>query len=100
MKYLPLILSIAFPVAAVAIETNENYVACRSEHDLDLVVRAASSGDKASFSSLVDNRRCLIMKGGIKVTITEWPGMFGKKVQFMINGTTFWTPRAGINFKD
>lgn len=99
MKALIFLVSITLMMPTFATETNGGYVACRLESDLDLVIRAAGSDDRGSFKALVDGSRCSVMRASVKVTVIDYPGMFGGKASFMVDGVKFWTVREGLNFK-
>jgi len=78
--------------------TNEGYVACIKEEWLDDMTAFVNQGDKDSFKTYIELKRCVIMNGNLRVTVTDWPGMFGGKTEFIYQGVKFWTYREGINY--
>jgi hypothetical protein len=93
---LPLTL-LAFTLPAMAAKTADGYVACTTEAYLNQAVRAAGAKDFHSFDALVDNRRCTLLRGGLPVTVLQYPGMFEGHSQFLLGGRELWTVRKGID---
>ena len=91
------------PKGSVATGPNPNttvggYPACRSREWWDDLVSSQVQGDRDSFSAYIDSGRCVVLKSGAKVTITDYPGLFGGTVEFVVRGVKLWGPREGINF--
>jgi hypothetical protein len=89
---------VAFPAWAMQGTTKDGHVACAQEQWLKDMVSFVSAGDKDSFSAYLSQNRCLVMKGGLRVTVTDSPGMFGGRTGFVFQGTKLWTVREGIEY--
>lgn len=85
--------STVFGMSAI---TTENGCACLSETWLDDMIQFVASKDKKNFESYVKANKCIILKSGLKVTVTKSPGMFGGKVEFVYNGIKFWATRESL----
>lgn len=90
--------ALSFPAFGMSGTTNDGYVACLSEALLDDVTKFVTANDKASLQAYLDSKKCIIIKGGLKVTVTESPGMFGGKTGFVFQGLKLWTYREAINY--
>lgn len=91
-----LLLSVhAYAFSAV---TKDGYVACLKKEWLEDVVSFVSAKDKASFQSYIDSQKCIAIKGGLRVTVTESPGMFGRTAEFVYKGVKLWTIREGLDY--
>lgn len=77
--------------------TNANYTACRSEQWLEDVVDFVVQGDKGSFNVYLTSQKCVVIKEGLKVTITDWP-ILKSTVGFIYNGVKFWSSRDAVNY--
>ena len=88
----------AGPVWGMSGTTNEGYVACHQEQWLRDMVSFVGAKDMDSFEAYIKQGRCLIMRGGMKVTVTDSPGMFGGRTGFVFQGAKMWTLREGINY--
>ena len=73
-------------------------VACQSRSALDDVIKFVAAQDFASFNAYVNSNRCFILKDGLVVTVTTWPGVFGGKAEFAFRGQKFWTVRGGLDY--
>lgn len=91
---------VALPVLAQDVVTVWGYPACTQERFLDQYLAASSSNDGNSVQFLLDNKRCVIVKGDIKVTPLEYPGMLGGRWKALIYGVEMWMPRKGMVFVD
>lgn len=78
--------------------TKEGYIACLSEEYLDLIIKASISKDDGSIKAFIVTGRCFFLKGGLTVTVIDYPGMFGGTTSFMANGIKLWTVREAINY--
>lgn len=76
--------------------TVDGFAACFSKSDVEDLVKYSVAKDQASFNALLAAKRCIILKGGVTVTITESPGVFGTLTQFAIEAVKMWTVREGI----
>ena len=82
---------------ASAATTNSGYPACLKKEWLDDLMQFTLSKDESSWKAYMKSGKCLMMKAGLKVTITESPGMFGGTTGFIFEGTKAWTLREAIN---
>ncbi len=83
---------------AMSATTKGGYAACVSEEYLDDFVSFAVAKDYGSIQSYLDTQKCIELKQGMRVTVTDSPGMFGGKVGFVINGIKLWTVREGLKY--
>ncbi len=90
--------TISTSVLALPATTNANYVVCRSKQWLDDVIQFAISKDNASTQAYLNTQKCVMMKAGLRVTVTESPSMFGGTAQFVFQGVKFWTVREALNY--
>ncbi|AGX87809.1 hypothetical protein [Candidatus Symbiobacter mobilis] len=83
-------------VFGMSATTVENGCACLSETWLNDMTQFVISKDMKSFEAYVKTNKCIILKSGLKVTVTKSPGMFGGKVEFVYNGIKFWATRESL----
>jgi len=72
--------------------------ACLSKTWYEDLVKFTSAKDFKSFEAYISQKRCILLKEGLEVTMMEWPGMFGGSLSFAYNGIKFWAPREAISF--
>jgi hypothetical protein len=90
--------SISFSVYALTGTTKDGYVACLSEEWLGDMVKFVSAGDKKSFEAYVAARKCIVPRAGLKVTVTESPGLLGTQTAYVYQGIKFWAVREAIEY--
>ena len=78
--------------------TKGGYTACLSEGLLDDFVSFAVAKDYSSIQAYLDTQKCIRLKEGLRVTVTESPGMFGGKTGFVIKGIKLWTVREALSY--
>lgn len=76
--------------------TKAGYVACFKKEWLKHMSQFSVSNDKASFEAYITSQKCFIMKGGLPVTIIDYPGIFGTTVGIIYHGTQLWTVMEAI----
>lgn len=88
------------PISAHAMPavTNGGHAACASEQWYKDMVAFVAAEDMQSFQAYIDMKRCVIVKEGLRVTVTQSPGMFGGIAGFVFRGTRFWTAREALNY--
>jgi len=64
------------------------------------MVNFVASGDRDSFDSYIKMKRCVVVKKGLRVTVTDPPGMFGGTAGFIFKGQKFWTGREALSYGD
>lgn len=74
------------------------HAACLKKEWLDDVVSFVVAKDMGSFQAYLDTKKCLVLKEGLRVTITESPGMFGSTTGFVFQGIKFWTVREAFDY--
>ena len=79
--------------------TNDGYVACLKEEWLDHMTKFVIAKDYDNFNAYVSCKKCLVIKGGLPVTVIDSPGMFGGKTSFIYKGIKFWTYREAVNYR-
>lgn len=100
MKTIAILLMALMPLVAHAMPavSKGGHVACASEQWLKDMVAFTGSGDRQSFNRYIEVHRCVVMKEGLRVTVTDAPGMFGGRTEFIFNGTRFWTVREAFDY--
>ncbi len=78
--------------------TSGGSTACLSKSLIEDMVKFAAAGDKESFASYIQTKKCIVLKDGIEVTVMEYPGMFGGYTKFAYHGAILWTTDNGIKF--
>lgn len=91
-------LMISTAAQALPATTNAGHVACLSEQWLSDMVSFSAARDQASFDAYLRQVKCVILKDGMRVTVTGSPGMFGSRAEFVFQGQRFWTTREGLNY--
>ena len=86
----------AFSQSAI---TNDGYPACLKKEWLDDLVKFSVAKDLGSHNAYLNSKKCIILKGGIKVTLTESPGAFGGTAGFAVDGVKFWTIREALKYR-
>ena len=87
--------SIHTPGSAVTVG---GHTACLKEEWLDDLVKFVSAGDMESFKAYIETNKCVVLKPGLKVTMIEYPSMFGTRAEFAFKGIKFWTVREALNY--
>jgi len=78
--------------------TKGGYVACTTEKLLDDIVSFVTAKDKDSFEAYVNANKCIILKKGLNVTVTDSPGVFGSKAGFVFKGIKLWAQREALDY--
>lgn len=78
--------------------TNGGYVACLQKSWLDDILAFTAAKDMDSVQAYKKANKCIVLKGGFHVTVTEDPSMPGGTTEFAFNGVTMWTLREAINY--
>ena len=60
------------------------------------MVSFANAKDIDSFQAYFETAKCTVLKKGVRVTVTEPPGMFGGIAGFVLKGVKFWTVREEL----
>lgn len=76
--------------------TSNSSIACFTELALDDMTKFTVAGDRASFDAYVTQGKCIVMKGGVDVTVMEYPGLLGGTAGFVYRGVKMWTTREGL----
>lgn len=79
--------------------TAGGHVACISERWLDDMIQFVISKDQDSVAAYVEQTKCIILKPGIRVSVTDSPGMLGGKVEFVAKGVRLWSAREAIIYQ-
>lgn len=93
-------LLISASIPAVAAETVGGKLACLNAGWYDDFVKFAAAKDEASMEAYFESRKCLQVKGGLKVTVIEYPGMLGGQWVVAFQGQKFVVQREGIKLED
>lgn len=80
-------------VFAASYRTVGGQIACLSEEWLDDMFSFVAAKDMGSFEAYIDSQRCLILKAGLPLTITD----FGFTVhEIVISGIKLWVPIEAV----
>lgn len=74
------------------------HAACLTKSWLDDMVSFAVAKDLGSFQAYIDTQKCVILKQGLRVTVTESPGIFGGTTGFVFQGIKLWTVREAFDY--
>jgi len=89
------VLSLAHAMSGI---TTGGHAVCLKKEWLDDVTSFVVAKDIDSFQAYLDSNKCIILKKGLRVTITESPGMFGGTAGFVFKGIKMWTYREGLEY--
>ena len=85
---------------AIAAQTVQGKIACLTKQWFEDFAKFAAADDMGSIQAYLDSNKCMQMKGGLKVTVLEYPGMLSGQWHVSFNGTKFWVQRDGIRTDD
>jgi hypothetical protein len=91
-----LVSSLAFSCLCFGETTKDGYPACLTKEWLDDLIVFVAADDVKSINAYISMKRCVVLKGGIKVTVTDSSGLIGTQTQFAYMGIKFWTLREGL----
>jgi len=74
--------------------TNGGHIACLSKEWLDDMLSFVAQSDRASFDAYVQTNKCLVLKDGLKVTVTS-RGLL--TTEFVYEGLKFYAPSEAVN---
>ena len=69
---------------------------CLKKEWIKDMVSFANARDLDSFQAYFDTAKCAVLKKGLRVTVTEAPGIFDGIVGFVLKGVKFWTVREEL----
>jgi len=81
---------------AMKATTVKNMCACFTRGDVEDMMSFVASDDRASFAAYMIAGKCITLRGGIDVTVTKSPGVFGAYSEFVFQGLKMWTVREGL----
>nr|BDD47005.1 hypothetical protein 13 [Piscirickettsiaceae bacterium] len=84
---------------AMKATTVAGHVACLSEQWFDDMALFVNSDDKASFDAYIATQKCIVLKGGMPVTVKDIGGMFDSKSIFIFRGHQLWTYRKALRLE-
>lgn len=92
-------LTILFSNVALAqsATTKQGYAACQTEAWLDDFMTFANADDTNNMNAYLQAQRCISLRAGLTVTITDRSGMLGSKVAFVYEGVKLWTVREALD---
>ena len=93
-----IILAITTPAYCMSGTTVGGQIACTQKGWYNDMVQFVAAEDKESFKNYINRKRCVILKKGLHVTVTDSPGMFGGTTGFVFHGYKFWTAREAITY--
>jgi len=78
--------------------TKGGHTACLKKQWLDDVISFVVAKDMDSFQAYLDSKKCIVLKEGLRVTVTDSPGMFGGTAGFVFKGIKLWTVREALEY--
>ncbi len=93
--FLSLLMLVSSSAFALSGTTKDGYIACRTEEHLNDIMSFVAAKDTASVEAYRSSNKCIILKGGLKVTVldTTWTG----KLQFAFQGLKMWTVMEAVD---
>lgn len=91
-----LIFLMVFACNVGAAETVGGKYGCLTKGWFEDIIKFVAADDMGSLQAYLDSRKCFALKDGVKVTIIEYPGMFGGVWEVAYNGQKFFVQREGI----
>jgi len=83
-------------VYAFSAVTKGQFPVCLKKEWLKDILSFLNAGDEDSFDAYQNTEKCIMLKKGLRVTVTEPPGMFGGTAGFVVKGLKFWTVREEL----
>ncbi len=101
MKTFIFIVLLLVSAQASALEsiTKGGHTACLKKEWVSDMTSFLAARDKGSFEAYINAKRCIYLKGGLKVTITDFAGLSGNATGFVFNGLKLWTNRHAIDIR-
>lgn len=93
-----ILLAAGVTYAALPAVTNQGCIACLKKEWLNELVSFTLTKDQDSFKAYIAGKKCIALREGLKVTVTEVPGFFNTHAGFVFQGVKFWTIREALNF--
>jgi len=78
--------------------TVNGHLACFTENWYYEFTGYAKDGNERKIKEYIDAKRCTVLRGGLTVTITDPPGLFGATAGFTFYGVKLWTDAFGVDF--
>ena len=82
------------PASAQQATTKELFPACLTEEWLDDMNSFAAVRDKASFEAYISSQKCILLKGGLKVTVVN-RGLLVNQIAY--KGIKLWVSSDGLD---
>jgi hypothetical protein len=98
LTFLVVLCLLSIDVYAMSGVTKGGHAVCFSKEWLEDMVSFVAAKDRASFESHIDSKKCFIVNEGLRVTVTESPGMFGRTTGFVYKGVKLWTVRHALDY--
>jgi len=76
------------------VTTKSGYIACRSSDLLKDVFAFLRTEDRSSLNAYLQSGRCIALKDGVEVTVTDWGFA---TTEFVYQGTKYYTPTEALN---
>ncbi len=86
---------IAYSMPAI---TTEGSVACLKEEWIKDMVSFVAAKDTVNFTIYIEQNKCIVMREGLTVTVTDSPGLLGRYTEFVYDGIKFFTYRDALEY--
>src|SRR5690554_300462 len=96
MRLFVLVCALVLPTQLLGAETVGGKFGCLTKGWYEDFVKFAGANDLKSLQAYLDTKKCFQLKDGMRVTIIEYPGMFGGVWEVAYNGQKFFVQREGI----
>lgn len=90
--------SLSTQAIALSGTTKGGYAACLKKQWAHDLTRFVVAKDKDNFKSYIDSKKCIILRKGLRVTVTESPGVFGGTAGFVVKVIKFWAAREALKY--
>jgi hypothetical protein len=87
-------------VEAFGVATKGGYFACLKKEWLIDMLRFKESKRASDFQSYLDSNKCIILRKGIKVVISEFPSIMDNTVGLIYRRTRAWTTVDALDFNE
>jgi len=85
-------------VYALSAISKGGHTACLKKEWLNDIMSFSIAKDYDSLQAYLDSQKCIVLKKGLRVTITESPGMLGGTTGFVFKGIKLWTVREAFDY--
>ncbi len=86
------------PAHSMSATLKDNTPACLKEEWMKDMTSFVVTKDKASYDAYINQKKCIIMKSRLAVTVIESPWIFGGYTNFVYEGVKYWATTDSFNY--